>query len=463
MAKIIQLQAENIKRLKAVSITPDLEKGLVVIGGANEQGKTSVLDAISMAIKGGDVIPDKPIRKGSKKASTKIVLDNGLTIYRTFTENGTQLTIKDETGEKINSPQSILDKMMGKYTFDPVKFLTLKPTEQLDTLKRVVGLDFSSLDKERKSLYENRTLVNKELDNLRAKVKLMPVDKDVGNEEKSAAEVIQKLTEAKTFNASKTRLVEVLNISKSIFEKDKNELEKQQRRVEEIQNKIKELTAQLEVESKNVSLCKDNVAKSEAGVKKQEEEVNNFKEKDVSSLENELSNLENYNQKVRQNKERTKVIEEGRNKANESESLTKKIDAIDEKKTTLLSEAKFPVKGLAFDENGVIYNDLPFNQASSANQLRVSVAMAAAQNPELKVMLVKDGSLMDAKNLALLEELAKEHNLQVWVERVSEGDECSVVISDGEVVKEKGVSVEGKEAKENKSEKEEVSIEDIPF
>ncbi len=42
--KIIKLQSENIKKLKAIEIKPD--SNLIQITGANAQGKTSVLDSI---------------------------------------------------------------------------------------------------------------------------------------------------------------------------------------------------------------------------------------------------------------------------------------------------------------------------------------------------------------------------------------------------------------------------------
>ena len=43
--KITQFEAENVKRIKALTLTP-AENGLTVIGGRNNQGKTSSLDAI---------------------------------------------------------------------------------------------------------------------------------------------------------------------------------------------------------------------------------------------------------------------------------------------------------------------------------------------------------------------------------------------------------------------------------
>ena len=72
--KIVELQAENVKRLKAVEITPD--GTMQVIGGRNAQGKSSVLDAIWLALGGGKASKETPlpIRDGEDKASVRLDL-----------------------------------------------------------------------------------------------------------------------------------------------------------------------------------------------------------------------------------------------------------------------------------------------------------------------------------------------------------------------------------------------------
>ena len=62
--KIIELEAENIKRVKAVQIVPALN-GLTIIGGDNNQGKTSVLDAIAWALGGDKYRPEAAQREGA--------------------------------------------------------------------------------------------------------------------------------------------------------------------------------------------------------------------------------------------------------------------------------------------------------------------------------------------------------------------------------------------------------------
>ena len=115
------------------------------------------------------------------------------------------------------------------------------------------------------------------------------------------------------------------------------------------------------------------------------------------------------------------------------DSLTEDIASIDQTKADALAAAEFPVEGLAFDESGVLYGGVPFSQASSAEQIRVSLAMAMATSPKLRVIRILDGSLLDAENLALIEGMARDNDYQVWIERVGNADEGAVVIEDGQV------------------------------
>ena len=110
------------------------------------------------------------------------------------------------------------------------------------------------------------------------------------------------------------------------------------------------------------------------------------------------------------------------------------IAALDKSKLDAIKGAKFPVDGLGFDDNGVTYNGVPFSQAGSAVRLRTSVAMAMAMNPELRVIMIRDGSLLDSKNMAIIEEMAKEHDFDIWIEKVNESGKIGIVIEDGSVV-----------------------------
>ena len=114
--KIVKLTAENIKKLRAVEIVP--QGNVVKISGKNEQGKTTVLDSIFWALGGTKAIQEEPIRQGETKASIRLELDD-LVVTRTFTPGNSYLKVENKEGTSFKSPQAMLDKLVGKLSFDP--------------------------------------------------------------------------------------------------------------------------------------------------------------------------------------------------------------------------------------------------------------------------------------------------------------------------------------------------------
>ncbi len=176
--RITFLKAENIKCLKAVEIKPEQDTSVIIIGGANGAGKSSTLDSIAYAMGGQALIPDNPIRDGQKAAS--VVVDLGeLVVRRNFKRQDdgritSQVVVTNAEGFKAEKPQSLLNKMADKLTFDPMQFASLGPAEQVAILKNLVGLDFDKLDAQREKLYDDRTLTNREITNLEERTKSVP-------------------------------------------------------------------------------------------------------------------------------------------------------------------------------------------------------------------------------------------------------------------------------------------------
>ena len=166
--QIVNLRAENFKRLVAVEITP--RGNVVQITGKNGAGKSSVLDSIQAALAGKDAMPAVPVHTGSKKAVITIDLGE-YKVTRTMTpDGGGTLTVASKDGAKYPSPQAMLDKITGKLCFDPVAFARQRPEDQAQTLRKLVGLDFAELEKARAAAYTERTVVNRDVKALEAQV-----------------------------------------------------------------------------------------------------------------------------------------------------------------------------------------------------------------------------------------------------------------------------------------------------
>lgn len=426
MSHIVSLSAENILRLVAVHITPDKDGNLVVISGNNGNGKSSVLASIAMALGGGPEVPDLPVRQGQEKGV--IVLETeDLKITRRFTaKGGTTLAVENKDGLVYKSPQEILNKLTGRLTFDPLEFVNLKPAPQLEMLKRIVGLDFTALDAERKRLYDERTLVNREADKAQAKADFMPHHPDAPAEEASVTAIVAERDAAKEHNAKQAELTRAEREAEDALAQTINLRSA-------YLTDIERLEAMLKLARERAAECDEKIPALKTRLSAAQEQSQKFTAIDLKPITERLATAESTNQKVRQNKARQETEKFAEMIRLQADGLTKQIEAVDKQKETELAAAKFPVPGMSFNETGVLFNGLPFVQASTAEKLRASVAMAAALNPKLRVMLVRSGNDLDRNGLRLLAELAKEHDLQVWLERVEPGDVPAVVIEDGAV------------------------------
>jgi DNA repair exonuclease SbcCD ATPase subunit len=429
--KIVELTVANVKRLKAVRIKPD--GNLVVIGGENGQGKTSVLDSIMYALGGKQTVCERPIHEGEKRAEVTIDLGD-LTVTRTFTEAGGSLSVKKADGSKVAGPQALLDSLAGRLSFDPLDFARMEPAKQKATLQALVGLDFAGLDHERKQAFDERTAVNRRVKELEANLKAAPHHTDAPEVEVSVTDLSAELQKAQDAEVEFERRKGAYEQAKARVQQAERDLAMHDDAIGRIRKQILELEAQLE------RMTDDERPRLTAAIKERTLEATDAKaaaenvpEFDTDAIRGRLNSAEEVNRKVRENARRAELDAAYRAACQEADAHTDRIEKIDADKAAALQGATFPVPGLAFDEHGVTLNGLPFSQASAAEQLRVSVAMGLALNPKLRVMLIRDASLLDKKSLQLVAEMAEQHDAQVWMERVGDGAEVSVVIEDGEV------------------------------
>jgi DNA repair exonuclease SbcCD ATPase subunit len=434
--RILKLVAENIKRLSVVEIQPD-GSPVIVIGGENEAGKSSVLDAIAMALGGKDLVPSKPIRKGQSRASVKVDLGDYV-VTRTFTETGSSLTVTNRDGLKYPSPQALLDGLVGKLTFDPLAFAEMDETTQANTLRRLAGIDTSDLDADYKRVYDERTLVNRDVRQLEGALAKAPEHADVGVELVSATLIATELEEADTRAAEASRQEIEARGRALTLDQANNAVKAREADLARAREAVN--AAELALNAAELALFDAEQAAQRAMAdwewSRDATQLALKKVPDRTILRARMATVEATNAKVRDNQARAKVAEQLAGRKVEVGRLTTQLNRIESQKAERLEQATFPVKGLGLDDAGnVTWNGLPFSQASSAIRIRASVAIAAALNPKLRICLIRNGNDLGQRNLQLLAESAGEHGFQLWVERIAGGDgQATVMIEDGAVV-----------------------------
>lgn len=412
---ITHLTVENFKRITAVDISFDAEGGVTTISGPNGAGKTSVIDAIAAAVAGKNAPKTpNPIRKGEDKAVIIATTDEGLVVTRTYRRRDddtitSSLTVTNAEGFTKQRPQDLLDAFLNAYALDPQAFATAKPADQKAELLSLVDLPFdpAELDAQEAEVFATRTDVNRRVREYAAQLAGMPpVDASAPDAEVSVSDLMQQLAYANDVEQRRATAARNLEAARA-------DVERTQAAIERAQEQLQEDIANRDALIAENEFLPDAV--------------------DTSALREQIANVDHVNASVRDNAARIALANKHRDADEESKALTAKLDAIKQQRVDGLSSVQFPVDGLGFDDTGVTFGGVPFSQSSAGERLTASIAIAAAANPGLRLVLVRDASLLDAAHRQMVAEYAESHGLRIVMEVVDENAESGVVIEDGAV------------------------------
>lgn len=423
--RLISLEVENVMRVKAVFLQFDPAGGLTIIGGDNGAGKTSTLKALEFAFRGGRSICEEPLRQGQKKGHVIVALGD-MTVTRRFTGKTTSIKVEAKDGTVFSSPQAMLDKLVGQLGFNPLAFLTYRPDKQAETLRGLLGLDFSQLDAKRAKAYDDRLNVGRERDSLQGQLNVMTFDKDAPKQEVSISALITERDRRAEINQGNAQAAGDLDRFDALLDDHNQVIRTRAQQITELEAQLATIHTQLDEAEKRRGLC---VTEHQ----QQAEKVRALVDENVDEITAQINSAESVNQNVRANIKWAEINTAHDAAGDGYTDLTREIDRIDQEKADMLAAAEFPIKGLGFSAEGVELNGLPFDQAGDAEQLQVSVAMGLAMNEGFKLLLIDGGERLDAKGIKIVEEMARDAGAFVLMSRVSQGDECSVIIKDGMV------------------------------
>lgn len=418
--KIVKFEAENYKRLRVVEITP--EGNMIPVGGKNAQGKSSVLDAINVALGGLDYAPLKPVREGEERSIIRLDLGE-IIVTRMFTPSGSTLTLATPDGAKYGSPQQMLDRIVGEISFDPIEFMRMKPEAQTKTLRGLVKLDVDFDEHKRldDADYEARRDVNRDAKAKAAQRDAIPILTDLPDKPVDKAALVAELADAGNFNAR-------IDIERADREQEQQRIATQVDVASERRLKAQKLREEAD------ALMEEAETLSTEAVKMQEalDARKDLPEpKDVQSIRQQIAEAEVINEKLAQSTDRARLDAEVKALEDQAEALTKKMAERAKARDEAIAKADMPVKGLGFADGVVAFNGIPLEQASTAEQIRISTAIAMAANPKLRVIRVKDGSLLDEDGLKIIADMATEGDFQIWLEVVGDTGGVGVVMEDG--------------------------------
>ena len=409
--KINKLEIENIKRVKAVKIEPTLN-GLTIVGGNNNQGKTSILDAIAWGLGGNKYKPSEPQRQGSiVPPYLHIVLSNGLIVERKG--KNSDLKVIDPNGDK--SGQQILNSFVEELAIDLPKFMDMTNKEKANTLLSIVGVGekLYALEQQEKEVYNKRHAIGQIADQKKKYAKEQPYFTDAPKELISATELIMQQQEILTRNGenqSKRRRHEEI---KRLNMQQAQEIDRLKREVKAMQEAYDQTAADLDIAVKSITELVDE---------------------STAELENNIRNIDEINRKVRANLDKDRAAEDANEYRIEYDKLTSDLDSIRDEKTSLLQNANLPLEGLTVEDGELLYNGQRWDNMSGSDQLKVSTAIVRKLKPECGFILLDKLEQMDMDTLKEFGAWLEQEDLQAIATRVSTGDECSILIEDGYVV-----------------------------
>lgn len=457
--RIIEFRAENIKNLKVVEIRPGNDA--VILTGRNGAGKSAVLDAVFMALTGKKLA--QPIREGESKAEISVDLGE-YKIKRVFTAKGERLELMSAEGAVFKTPQTMLDKILGKLSFDPLAFAGMAQAPQRALLAELVGLDFAALNKEREALYNERTIKNREIKGgdpasyRKDPNAPLPLESLVGNMEKPAKDtprqeisMAEELTKVGEIEKARQSYLDncaaIRTTNEAALKKRAEAVDDVTERIDTEKNtaallteEIEQLKATLAQKTKNLTNAENNIEAFEREleslaipVKQYELPPETITAEQIATARKSLIEIEEKNKAIRKAVEFDKAIESLEAAKKEVAKLEEDMMRIDLNKQNKIKGAKFPIDGLGMTDEFVTYQGMPFSQLSTGGQIRVSTAVAMALNPTLKIILVREGSLLDSDGLKAIIEIAKEKDYQLWIEKVGEDKNVGIYLEDGEI------------------------------
>lgn len=401
--KINQLEIENVKRIRAVKVTPH-ETGLTIIGGNNNQGKTSVLDAIAWALGGDRYRPSQAPREGSViPPNLHIVMNNGLVVERKG--KNSDLKVTDPSGRK--GGQQLLNEFVSQLALDLPKFMEASAKEKADTLLQILGVGdrLKELERQETDQYNRRRAIGQIADQKEKFAKEQAYFPDAPREPVSATELIKRQQDILAKNGENQRKRARLH-----------QLEQESQRVNEelaaLLKKQEQLQADLETARKSAADLQDE---------------------STAELEENIANIEEINRKVRANLDRERAEDDAREYRRQYETLTKDLETTRKEKAELLKTAPLPLPGLSVEEGELVYKGQKWDNMSGSERLMVSTAIVRKLNPRCGFVLLDKLEQMDLNTLQEFGRWLEGAGLQAIATRVSTGDECSIVIEDGYV------------------------------
>lgn len=410
MIKINSLELDDVKRIRAVRIEPT-ENGLTVIGGKNNQGKTSVLDAIAWALGGDKFRPSAAVRNGSAvPPRLKVTLSNGIVVERSG--KNSDLKVTDSSGKR--GGQQLLNAFISSFALDLPRFMGSSSKEKANVLLQIIGVrdELNDLDRQENILYNRRLEIGRIAEQKEKYAAELPEYTDVPKEPVSPSELIRQQQDILARNGENGRCRE---------------------RAAQLRQDYENCVEKIRMLRQQLHTLEDQEAKLSEDMRTAELTASELRDESTEELERNIREIEKINIKVRSNLDKERAEAEAEKFRNDYDELTEEINNIRESRRKLLDNAELPLRGLSVEKGELTYNGARWDCMSGSDQLRAATAIVRKLNPDCGFVLIDKLEQMDMETMNEFGTWLEAEGLQAIATRVSTGGECSIIIEDGYV------------------------------
>lgn len=421
---IVGLKITNLLRVKVVALRPGGQN--VILGGDNDQGKSSIMNVIAFTIGGKRLMPDKLLH-GDETKGESVIETEDLWIRCSVTPSGTKLQVKwRRDGQSIPQQQTALSRLYNILTFDPIEFMQMDKEKQVSVLRDLLGIDLTRFDKNIEAYMEQRKNEKKLLDLAESSIRGKELHPAMPENPVDVAQVMANLSRGEELNKQRENLT---STTTSLGET-----------IALAEGEVNRLTVELDVARAHFERLKQEKLKADDLLKVHPALV------DCDVFRNAIRDAGSINDKMRENTELNAAIKNRQQLAALCDELTGHIETEREAKRQELAKVEMPIVGLSITDEDILLDGVPIKQAGTATQVRLSASIGIMMNPKLRIMFARNASLLDAESWKALSNLCAQHKIQIWYEVVGDRDDVSVLIDDGRVAEDRMIEMPDKVA-----------------
>lgn len=414
--KILSFRAENAKRIQAILLKPSA-KGLTVIGGKCDQGKSTVLDLIAWAAGGNRYKPTTPKRDGAIGSPfIELKFDNG--VVSTISGQNSTITVTDSTGKKAGL--ELLKSFVSPWSIDLPKFISASPTEKTKMLLKIIGVGdtLSKLEADEKLLYEKRHAIGQIVNSKQKHADEMQEYPDAPEHPVSISDLIKTQQAILAKNGENQR-------KRDQIEKLKADRRETDRRLGDLYLKMKEISEQIHQWEKTREALESDMLTAQKTAEELQDES-------TAEIEASIADLESINAKVAANQAKAHAQDEAAEHKAQYDDLDAKIESIRQERIDLLSKVKMPYPGVSIENGELVYNGKKWDCWSGSQRLKIGTAIARADNPSCGWVCCDNFESLDYQTQCEFGAWLEQEGLQVIATRVStNSEECTIIIEDG--------------------------------